>query len=531
MNHCFWTRPLLAVWFWSAFGLQTLAAGSSAQTDAPAWAELRQKAINRPRRLIFNNDGNEPVYLCKSVSKEDLLASRTRDLAGTQVNSIFYCTWSSGFSLFTHRTRAGQAFATREGRFTNNLAPAFLAQGIDPLQVMIEFGHEHGIEVFWSMRMNDTHDGSRTDYGPVMFGANRLKNQHPEYLIGSFTNRPRHGVWSAVDYGLPEIRNLAFDFCEEVCRGYDVDGIELDFFRHAFFFRCSAENRACGAGELDAMTGLLRRVRTMTEDVGRRRGRPILVAIRVPDSVEYCRFIGLDLENWLREGLVDLLVATGYTQLNPWEYSASLGHQYGVKVYASLDEPRVRDAAAGKARASLESYRGRALQAWASGVDGIYMFNFFDPKSSLWRELGDPSVAGKLDRTYFLSPRGPGSMYVPHQAFMQVPIMNPNNPTPLPAGKTVELALPVGEFAQPAPAAVLGIRLRNLKDTRRLSIRWNRKPVESRPVETEPWLEYAIPAGGVNPRTNTIELTFSGKDSPPPSLLDLCLWIRTQNRS
>ena len=33
----------------------------SAQTSAE-WKNLRQQAINRPRRIIFNNDGNEPVY-------------------------------------------------------------------------------------------------------------------------------------------------------------------------------------------------------------------------------------------------------------------------------------------------------------------------------------------------------------------------------------------------------------------------------------------------------------------------------------
>lgn len=191
---------LVALGFLCALGKELLAA------DQPGadWKSLCQKAINRPRRIIFNNDGNEPVYFCKAVSKEELLKGRTRDLAGTQVDSIFYCTWSSGFSLFTHRTQAGQVFATREGRFTNNLTQAYLDQGLDPLQVMVEFGHQHGIEVFWSMRMNDTHDVAHADYGPLMFRANRLKVEHPEYLIGSTTHRPRYGTWTAVDYGLPK---------------------------------------------------------------------------------------------------------------------------------------------------------------------------------------------------------------------------------------------------------------------------------------------------------------------------------------
>jgi hypothetical protein len=505
---------------WGTLGCGALSAEAPEQTGAH-WKNLRQQAVDRPRRVIFNNDGNEPVVFCKSVDKDELLGLRTRDLAGTQVDSIFYCTWSSGFSLFTHRTSAGQVFSAREGRFTNNLAPAFLDQGVDPLQVMVEFGHQRGIEVFWSLRMNDTHDGSRTDYGPVMFRANRLKVQHPEYLIGSSAQPPRYGTWSAVDYGLPQIRDLAFAYCEEVCRNYDVDGIELDFFRHAFFFKCSADNRPCGPAELDAMTGLLRRIRTMTEELGRRRGRPILVAIRVPDSVDYCRFIGLDLEKWLDEGLTDLLIVTGYTQLNPWEYSVKLARKYGVKVYPSLDEPRVRDPEAQKARASLESYRGRALQAWAGGMDGIYMFNFFDPRSPLWRELGDPEALRKLDRTYFLSVRGTGSMYVPHQQFMHVPVLNPANPIPLFPGKAVELHLSFGEGSKPSQPALLRLRFKNLKNSDFLRLRWNRKTLEGKPSQTGVWVEYVVPAHWLDPQTNTIELGLPEESERQTSLIDL----------
>src|SRR5437763_8736349 len=104
------------------------------------------------------------------------------------------------------------------------------------------------------------------------------------------------------------------------------------------------------------MTALLRRIRMMTEELGRKRKRPILLAIRVPDSVEYCKWIGLDLQAWLSDGLVDILVAGGYTQLNPWDYSVTLGHNYVVNVYPSLDEPRVRDEGTRKLRETVETY-------------------------------------------------------------------------------------------------------------------------------------------------------------------------------
>src|SRR5436190_1132399 len=144
------------------------------------WNAARQKAINRPRRIIFNNDGNEPVYFCKSATAEDLLNARTTALAGSQVDSIFYCTWSSGFGMFTHNTKVGQVFNTREAMFATNRVQEFLNKGIDPLTVMAGFAHQHHMELFWSLRMNDTHDGSSAAYGPPLFRANKLKQEHPE---------------------------------------------------------------------------------------------------------------------------------------------------------------------------------------------------------------------------------------------------------------------------------------------------------------------------------------------------------------
>ena len=155
---------------------------ATASTPGPgASMKDRRKAVAaRQRRLILNNDGNEPAYYMKSPSAKELLDLRTTALAGSQVNSIFYCTWTSGFSLFTHLTKVGQVFTTLEGRYASNQMPALLEMGIDPLRVVADFGRQHGIEVFWSMRMNDTHDGSPADYGPVLLRTNRLKLAHPE---------------------------------------------------------------------------------------------------------------------------------------------------------------------------------------------------------------------------------------------------------------------------------------------------------------------------------------------------------------
>ena len=43
-------------------------------TDLSALREARRQALDRPRRIIFNNDGNEPVYKSEDNSPEKFLA-------------------------------------------------------------------------------------------------------------------------------------------------------------------------------------------------------------------------------------------------------------------------------------------------------------------------------------------------------------------------------------------------------------------------------------------------------------------------
>ncbi len=514
---------------------------SFAATNTPGWQQLHSQALNHPRRIIFNNDGNEPVYFCKKPTAEALLEPRTLALAGTQVDSIFYCTWSSGFGVFTHNTKVGQVFTNREAMFTNNLTGEFLARGIDPLRVMVDFAHSNRMELFWSMRMNDTHDASRAAYGPVMFAANPLKRAHPEWLIADKAHPPKYGTWSAVNYSIPEIRDLAFRYCEEVCRNYDVDGLELDFFRHAFFFKSSATGAACTPAELEQMTSLIRRIRAMTEDLGRQRGRPILLAIRVPDSVPYARYIGLDWEKWLKDGLIDILIAGGYTQFNPWEDTIKLGHQYGVKVYPSLDEPRLRDQPGLQLRQSDSVYRGRALEALAAGVDGIYIFNFFYWNRPLWKELGDPAILRRLARTYVASPMGFGSMPVPHRGYLNVPTINPSDQIHIPPGKSVRLDLftaEEGSYLTNGIGPILRLRFENpyySPDTK-VSLNGNvlangwRDPsraISDIPPEGWAWgahfLEFNLAGHPLRPFRNEIEITCPADEPSPLRLQDI--WV------
>ncbi len=374
------------------------------QQSAPTTlAELRQRraeAAKRPRRIIFNNDGNDALGGAASPTPHGMLTPRTHPLTVSQVDAIFYATEGVGLLNTTRRTEVGRTITHRVEPL-DNIVPELMAMGTDPLQVMVEFGHKLDIEVFMSMRMNDTHDINTTQFDYLF----DYKREHPDYLLGSAEHPTVRGRWTGFDYARPEIREMAFRLAEEACQNYDIDGIELDFFRHLQYFKSVAYDLPVTDAELGMMTELLRRIRHMTEVEGLKRGRPILVAVRVPDSVEYARAVGLDIRTWLAEGLVDLLITSGYFRLNPWEYSVALAREYGVQVYASLDQSRLPDA---DRRNSIESYRAQALNAWQAGVDGIYMFNIFNTRLPHFQEIGDPQLIAYRDKLYFANERNRG---------------------------------------------------------------------------------------------------------------------------
>ena len=136
---------------------------SSAQAD-DGWEAKRAALKNRPRPLILNSDGNEVVYWKTNlpVTVGNFTAQRLQTYRGSQVSTVAYCPWSSGFGLMT-TTRAGEFFDMPRcipelQPACHNAAPLLKTMGLDCLDLTADYCHTNGMEVFVSIRVNDTHD-------------------------------------------------------------------------------------------------------------------------------------------------------------------------------------------------------------------------------------------------------------------------------------------------------------------------------------------------------------------------------------
>ena len=214
-----------------------------------------------------------------------------------------------------------------------------IRSGKDALQVAIDFAHKHEMELFASIRMNDCHDSFlppivtlwKKAYPQLLIDPNGVPQDVEAHPLGLYV--------IAQDFSHKEVRDRKFEIIEEVCRRYDVDGVDLNFIRHPMYFSRSMRGEPANDDEIEIMTNFLRRIRKFADEQGTRRERPILLAAIVPDNFGLAKNIGLDLNTWIKDDLIDIVIpGLGYAPFSlPVKEFTDVAHPHGVKVYPCIN--------------------------------------------------------------------------------------------------------------------------------------------------------------------------------------------------
>jgi hypothetical protein len=336
-------------------------------------------------------------------------------------------------------------------------------QGLDYFDALIKQGHQRGKEIWWGLRMNEVERGDLAAYEPGRYAEfkerNPVKAAHPEWLIRSWWWQ---GFWN---YAVKEVRDYRLSIVREVAEQYDFDGVHLDFLRHTPHLPPGKqwENR-------HHLTTFMREIRALLQERAIKRGRPFLLAARVPDSVEGCHTDGLDIETWAREGLVDVLIlGTRTINVDVASFRKAMAGA-PVKLIPSFDCFHATDGYHGDQ--SLELLCGVFGNYLHQGADGVGIFNNPAGSAKHAAKLGlsqqanyDPeilttigsltTIAGK-PRYDPLDRRGGYAHYEGHGSS--------NNHAPLPLalrydGTASTLILPVWEPVKPGTEAKLRLVL------------------------------------------------------------------------
>lgn len=456
----------------------TLLAG---QKEPAALAAAREKAKHRRRRLIYNNDGDD-IFSAGSTTPDAFLSKRLKHILGTQVDSVFYCMGET--TLFNHLAQVGETY----GEFCRDGTPgatvrdnirALKATGADTLSLAVNFCHKNNLEIFSSHRINDIHD-SVADWDYLL---SRWKRENPKYLLGTpairdqirDTNSPKFW-WSALDFEHPEVRDYLCRIQEDVCTRYDIDGMEIDYFRSPMFFKPNLDYQPATSAQVEMLTNFQRRVREIHYQAGTKRGRPLLTAVRVPATPAVCLHVGIDIERWIKEGLADIVtVGGGYAPFTePFDEIRKLCQTRKIPFYATISASGMRGRE--NRYSTPEAWRGAASNMWRAGVDGIYTFNIFPTgPEPLFQQMGSPETLAGLDKLFAID-----NVRVLEGDLVQGIVQAQMLPQSIPGdGKTLVIRLPIGDDLPAAArqgklkSAELRVQLSNPKALESIEVKLN----------------------------------------------------------
>ncbi len=471
----------------------TVFAAMSRRADEVDLSAAHVDAVNRRRRIYVNNDAGYDAVMgpkLSAIKPEDWIAARFSAFGqpGSQVDSVGWCLDEGNIAAYPSKVIPELQYPT---------LLRWRKDGIDVVKLIVQESQRRKIEVFWEHRLN----GADREVDVTTPAIVPLKKQHPEWLIKGSWWKP--GLWN---FAVPEVRKYKVAVLREVAERYDLDGMNLDFGRHPPYLPPGEqwEHR-------EALTDFVRQVRLMLQEVAAKRGRPYLLSVRVADTVPGCHFDGMDVETWVRQKLVDMIViGTRSIQVDlPGFRRITQGSH--VKLYPCIDQHHSPDGY--HAVTAPQFYRGLAANWWHQGADGIATFNFWNelPESGkvigtkgplrdgqsvhaqAYREMGDPKTLALLDKWFVVSRRYGGGFY-DRLGGRWDDYLNLNHESPLPF-KLPEDPVWVEVYAADDIASqakqIEGLELRLLLsgdiDTKKMEIKFNGIKMQNPAIKADWW--------------------------------------------
>jgi len=159
-------------------------------------------------------------------------------------------------------------------------------------------------------------------------------------------------------------------------------------------------------------------VRLMLLEVARRRGRPLLLAAKVPQNLEGCGVDGFDVKTWSEQHLVDVLtLGSRSMEVDVEGIRAAVGND--IQLQPCFDDHHATD---GYRYGPIEFLRGVFANHFQRGADSAVTFNWsigppdvcrivgtdVGPSAhrAAYQETGDPKTLAGKDKFFAIERRG-----------------------------------------------------------------------------------------------------------------------------
>lgn len=481
--------------------------------------------MRKPKLIYYNDARHYLMYRYDPPLSRHVLRQPVDEILGTGVDTLFFGLASG--ATFLHDTQVGKRWGggvTEHNhgimwwRAAKNLERA-IRDGTDPLQMVIDRAHEKDIQIVCSLRINESGTGSGLNANRYMFS--RLKEEHPEYMIGNDAADPRKST--CLDFAVPEVRRERLAVIEEVCDRYEADGIEIDDYVRTFFRQSAIEKNT------PLLTEFMGDIRALLDRIGERRGERLMLAARVHPREDANLSVGMDVRSWMREGFVDLIVVNyagfQFDQDTDHAWIADAARERGTLIFSHLGRTPYDDR---YHNPTIEMYRAAASNHIAAGADGIYLsalaWPHTDREYSIIRELSDPDIYARKNKHYVKAQQESESYAV--ERHMPIILREGIAATvPITVSDDVDSARADGELER----VTLRIRIVQTGMEDKLTFRFNDIPLAAEPrnvksfyggivaygiaragfperINTHYWFEFDIPVASVRQGENMVEV-------------------------
>ena len=239
----------------------------------------------RKPRLIYENDARHHLlYRFAPPLSVHRLRQPVDELLGTSVDTLFYgfiaqqtqpFEAKAGLRWLWHPSERTQVMWWRAGE---NLKQS-IAAGNDPLKIAVDRAHGHGIQVL-------------------------------TWLYWEPKNPASDDFSTYSDHADPEVRQRRLETIEEACQRYGLDGIGLNYYVPPIAFSAEVGRPTDAPNNPPALNRFFREVRALLDRLGEDRGQRLGLPARVHPDEAANSAAGLEVRQWLSEGLVDLVVPT-----------------------------------------------------------------------------------------------------------------------------------------------------------------------------------------------------------------------------
>ncbi|MXY44657.1 MAG: family 10 glycosylhydrolase [Dehalococcoidia bacterium] len=465
---------------------------------------MKGTGMSDSHEVMFYTDGRHTsVYLYEPPMGVRQYVEPIDELLDLGIDTITYAVGDC--SVLLYDTKVGERWGHNVDLTDHQIwyragmnAEQMIDSGTDPLMLVCEHAKKRGFQFLPHILLNMVH----TDHGRVTnCRVADFTSEHPEWQVGPEPDYPEaeFDIPNRLSYAHPEVRADRLAVIRELVTDYPSDGVEMNFDDYTpLIARREIEEHT------DTLTEWMRDIRQACDAAAAAQGIAKRLVVRMPGTLEGSKSIGLDLERWIREEIVETVIAMPVR--GGWENDTALLREI-VEVAEGTSVKVLAGHANSQGQTSRLTDYAAASNAYAVGAQGVLYHTYYpNPKRYPYnfettgriRFMGYPDIISHMDKTYRLTVAGwPSSIGRFAGVEDQLPIdLSPGEP-----GREVTLDVSDDIAAKADAGELWRCELRVLLDQRmhtdEVAVFWNDCEV---PIDEHRWADWTYQ---LRPRPDT----------------------------